>query len=447
MRTNSLFAKILLAVLLISVAACTFTAAARADEEPIPIPAEPAVEKCRSAYLYNVENDRVLFKYNPSEQVYPASTVKLMTAIVAFEFFADDLDAKITVTRDMLDEVSGNRIGFYEGEVVSARQMLNCMLVNSANDAAIILAHGVAGSTSAFVRMMNEKAAWIGAYQTTYTNPTGLHDDLMVTTAADTAVIAKYAYSIPGFIEITSTSKYVMDSTNVSDYRSIYNRNCMISKYYNVNYYYPDAIGMNAGATTQGGYAICAAARNDSMNLTYIAVVLGAEAEGEQYYNYINARNMLDWAFSAYTYTQVLSSSRVICELPVNLSSTLDYVTLVPERSITSYLPTDADLAEDIQYSFNTYTDSLDAPVEAGDVVGTITVTYKDEILGSCALVTTSSIARSEFLNILSKIQEFTKSRLFIGTVISIAVLSIGYILFKARQREKKLRRIGGGRL
>ncbi len=238
-----------------------------------------------------------------------------------------------------------------------------------------------------------------------------------------------------------------MDSTNRSDYRSIYNRNCMISKYYNVNYYYPDAIGMNAGATTQGGYAICAAARNDASNLTYIAVVLGAEGEDEQYYNYINAINMLDWAFKAYTYAQVLSSSRVICELPVNLSSTLDYVTLVPEKSITSYLPANADLSEDIQYSYNTYTDSLDAPVEAGDVVGTITVMYKDEILGSCALITTSSIARSEFLNILSNIREFTKSRFFIATVISIAVLAVAYILFKARQREKKLRRIGGGRI
>ena len=80
-------------------------------------------------------------------------------------------------------------------------------------------------------------------------------------------------------------------------------------------------------------------------------------------------------------------------------------------------------------------------------MVGTITVMYKDEILGSCALITTSSIARSEFLNILSNIREFTKSRFFIATVISIAVLAVAYILFKARQREKKLRRIGGGRI
>ena len=170
MRKTS-FSRIVSLIMLMILTVLPLSSYVSADEEPIPD--EPSVERCQSAYLFNVENDRVLFKYNPTEQVYPASTVKLMTAIVAFEYFADDLDSKITVTRDMLDEVSGNRIGFYEGEVVSARQMLNCMLVNSANDAAIILAHGVAGSTSAFVRMMNDKAAWIGAYETTYTNPTG----------------------------------------------------------------------------------------------------------------------------------------------------------------------------------------------------------------------------------------------------------------------------------
>ena len=316
------------------------------------------------------------------------------------------------------------------------------MLVNSANDAAIILAHATAGDTASFVRMMNEKAAWIGAYETYYMNPTGLHDDLMVTTAADTALIAKYAYSIPEFMDITSTSKYVMDATNRSDYRSIYNRNCLISKFYSVDYYYSKAIGMNAGATTQGGYALCAVAEDEERGLTYLAVVLGAESEEGKLYNYINGTNMLEWAFEAYDYAKVLSSSSVICELPVKLSSTLDYVTLVPQQDITVYLPSSVDLNNDIKYSYNTYSDSLNAPVEAGAEAGTITVLYGDEILGTCPLITTSSIARSEFLFFLEQVKDFARSRFFIGTVISAVVLSVLYVLFRARQREKKLRRM-----
>ena len=135
-------------------------------EEDAPLPPVPMIERCAAAYLYNFENDRVMFEYNSTDIVYPASTVKLMTAIVAFDEFEGALDTQITVTRDMLKEVAGNKIGFYEGEVVTVRQMLYCMLVNSANDAAIILAHATAGDTASFVRMMNEKAAWIGAYET-----------------------------------------------------------------------------------------------------------------------------------------------------------------------------------------------------------------------------------------------------------------------------------------
>ena len=405
---------------------------------------EPAVEYAQAAVLYNFENDRILYEYNSTETVYPASTVKIMTAIVIMEHFGDALDTEITVTQAMIDETAGNRIGFSLGEVVTVEQMLNCMLVNSANDAAIILAHACAGTTSAFVKLMNNKAAWIGAYGTYYTNPTGLHHDDMVTTARDTMLIAKYAYSLPGFIEITSTPKYVMDATNKNTFRNIYNRNCMISKFYSVDYYYNRAIGMNAGATTQGGYALCAAACDEEKALTYLAVVLGAESVEGTLYNYVNAANLLDWAFESYGYITVLPETKMICELDVNLSSTLDYVTLVPEKDITVYMPTSVDVANEIRYSYNTYADSLNAPVEAGQVAGTITVLYGDEILGSCSLVTTSSITRSEFLFYLSKISDFTKTRFFRGTIISMVVLSVAYVMVKAAHRERKLRRSRG---
>ena len=404
------------------------------DSEPEEMPG-PEVERLEGAFLYNFENDQVLFEYDPEERVYPASTVKLMTAIVAFETFEGKLASKITVTSAMLNEVSGNKIGFYEGEIVTVEQMLNCMLINSANDAAIILAHACAGSTEEFVNLMNDKAVELGAYNTYYTNPTGMHNSAMVTTARDTGTIAKYAYHIPGFIEITSTPKYVMEATNRCDFRNIYNRNCMISKYYS------GAVGMNAGATQQGGYALCAVAEDAEDNLTYLAVVLGADGEDETYYNYINAERMLDWAFASYGYETVLSTSQMICEIDVNLSSTLDYVTLVPEREISVYLPASVNLERDIRYSYNTYEDAMDAPVEAGQEAGTITVIYGDEILGSCALITTSSITRSEFLYFLDRVGEFTGSRFFRATVVSAVVLSIAYVFIKASIRERRLRR------
>ncbi len=400
----------------------------------------PVISNCIGAYLYNFENDQVLLEKRTDERIYPTSTVKIMTGIVAIEALGDDLDREITVTREMLKQVAGNNIGLVEGEIVTVEQLLHGCLVNSANDAAIVLACAAYGSVEAFVAKMNEKAAWLGAYDTYYANPTGMHNDAMVTTVADTATIAKHAYSLPLFMEIVSTPKYVMEATNRSDYRNIYNRNCLISKYYNVSYYYKRAIGMNAGSTTQGGYAICAVAEEPATGLTYLAIVMGAESVDGNLYNYVNAIRLFEWAFSSYTYLEVLPADRIICELPVELSSTLDYVTLVPKNAITVYLPTETVVETDIRYSYNTYTDTLAAPVETGQEAGTITVLLGDQILGSCPLVTTSSVARSEFLYFLARVRAFTGSRFFKATVVSAIVLTIGYVLLVAYLKERRMR-------
>lgn len=402
--------------------------------------AMPVIDHCIGAYLYNFENDEVLYSVGADERVYPTSTVKLMTGIVAIEELGDDLSRQVTITAEMLSKVAGNNVGLLAGEVVTVEQLLYAMLVNSANDAAMVLAYAACGSVEAFVERMNEKANTLGAYDTYYANPTGMHNDAMVTTVADTAIIAKYAYTLPLFMEIVSTPKYVMEATNLSDYRNIYNRNCLLSKYYNVNYPYPRATGMNAGATTQGGYAICATAEESSTGLSYLAIVMGADEEDGAIYSYVNAIKLFEWAFQNYDYIEVLSAGRIICELPVRLSSTLDYVTLVPSENIEVYLPTTVDVERDIRYSYNTYADTMDAPIATGEEAGTITVLMGERILGSCTLVTTSSVARSEFLYFLARVRQFSQSRFFIATVVAAVVLSIVYVLLKAHWREKHIR-------
>ena len=402
--------------------------------------AMPVIDHCIGAYLYNFENDEVLFSVGTDERVYPTSTVKLMTGIVAIEELGDDLSRQVTITGEMLSKVAGNNVGLMAGEVVTVEQLLYAMLVNSANDAAMVLAYAAGGSVEAFVDKMNEKANTLGAYKTYYANPTGMHNDAMVTTVADTAIIAKYAYTLPLFMEIVSTPKYVMEATNLSDYRNIYNRNCLLSKYYNVNYPYPRATGMNAGATTQGGYAICATAEESSTGLSYLAIVMGADEVDGAIYSYVNAIKLFEWAFRNYDYIEVLSADRIICELPVRLSSTLDYVTLVPSETIEVYLPTTVNVERDIRYSYNTYEDAMEAPIATGEEAGTITVLMGDRILGSCTLVTTSSVARSEFLYFLARVRQFSQSRFFIATVVSAVVLSVIYVLLKAHWREKHIR-------
>ena len=398
----------------------------------------PLVEHAGGAYLYNIENDAVLYTYNEDAKVYPASTVKLMTGIIAVEALGGDPSRKITVTSEMLYKVVGNNIGLVVGEEVTVNDMLHALLVNGANDAAQVIAVTVGGSVEKFVSMMNEKAQLLGAYNTYYTNPTGMHDDRMVTTVSDTAAIAKYAYGLPGFTEITSLTKYVMDETNKKDYRNLFNRNSQLSKFYDTRYYYPDAVGMNAGYTVQSGYCLVSVASRD--NLSYLAIVMNAESTDEDIYSYANVENMLDWAFDSYGYTEVLGVSQRVCEMSVSLSSTVDYVTLVPAESIVRYLPRDLDPNE-FNLSYNTFDESLVAPVEAGQICGTVTVTYNGEILGTTDLIATVSVTRSEFLFFLSKITAFTSGRFFRALIVFLILFSGAYVLIQAHRREEKMRR------
>lgn len=436
MKTNIRKYIALLSALLVLISALTVPSAADGADAAVP----PEIEGCASYYLYNFENNRVLASSNTDTPVYPASAVKLMTGIVAAEALGDQLDRRITVTSNMLADAAGNKLGLVAGEEVSVRDMLYACLEGGANDAALVLAHTVAGSTDEFVSLMNTKAALLGAYDTHYTNPTGLHDDAMVTTAADTAIIAKYVAGIPLLCEITSSQKYVMEKTNLKDFRNIYNRNCLISKFYDTYdtpYRYERATGMNAGSTSRSGSVVIATAKNSDGDLSYLAVLMGAYSDESVNYAYAGAVALFDWAFSAWDYLDVLSEEELICEIPVTLSSAVDSVALSPKTGLRVYLPTSTDMETELEYSYTTLYDSLPAPIRKGESAGAVTVLYKGEVIGSAELVTTIDIERSELLYTLSQIEEFTSSRFFIGTLVAAVVLTAAYILLNARVKNK----------
>ena len=429
------FAAAIFAVILVAVCALPMAAAEKViSTEP------PVIEGAAAYYLYNFENDKVLCSEGTDIALYPASTVKLMTGILAIEELGDDLDREITITSEMLKTAAGNRLGLVAGEIVTARDMLYATLEGGYNDAALVLACTVGGSVEEFVGMMNTKASLLGAFDTRYTNPTGLHDDAMITTAADTAKIAKHAAGMPLMVEITSSPKYVMDKTNLKDFRNIYNRNCLVSKFYDTYatpYRYERATGMNAGSTAKAGSVVVATAKNEDGDLTYLAVVMGADSNEKVNYAYAGAVELFNWAFSAWGYIDVLSVDNVICEVPVTLSSAVDYVTLSPKKSIRVYLPTSTDLEKEVEYSYTTLHEDLAAPVKKGDTAGTVTAIYKGEIIGSTDLVTNIDVERSELLYTLAQIEDFTGSRFFIGAVVSAVILSAVYIFVNARVKTK----------
>jgi D-alanyl-D-alanine carboxypeptidase len=403
---------------------------------------DPEFVNVAAAYLYNIETDTILYTYNENNVLYPTSTVKIMTGIIAIEELGHDLNREITITDAMIKGVMGQNIQLKKGEILTVENLINALLVGGANDAAQALAVTISGSVEGFVAKMNARAKELGAENTFYMNPSGMHNDSMVTTAYDTFLIARHAYGLGLFMEITSNPKYVIGEPSSSSYRTINNRNYMIARNVDLRYYYPLAAGMNAGSTPEGGACVVTTASNEG--LTYLCVVMGAEniKGDEAIYSYQTARTLLNWAFENYGYREILSSSEIVCEIPVSLSASVDHVTLVPSEPLSVFLPIDVDIKNEITFSHKTISERLDAPIEAGQTAGMITIIYKDKILGNIDLITTSSISRSEFLFILARIRTFTGSRFFKATIVAVIVLSILYVIIQSirRQRGKKKR-------
>lgn len=395
----------------------------------------PDMSHAKAVYLYNVELGRVMAEKNPKESIYPASTVKIMTGLVAIEELGSRISQNVTVTEEMLKGVSGNNIKLKAGETVNLTDMLYATLCGGANDSAAVLAYASCGSMEAFVSEMNEKAKLLGAIDTNYTNVSGMHDPLMVTTAYDTFLVSKAASENGLFTEITSQSKYVMPATNLSEERNIYNKNYLISRYSETKYYNKYAKGLNSGSTSQGGYCLAACTENDGQ--TYICVVMGADEYEGNISSYTVANALLDWAYGSYGYVTVLSTDRLVCEIPVTLSEDVDYVTLRPANNLSVFMPLSVDTEKELVYTHKLTSSSLEAPVEEGQVAGFISVEYNGELLGNVDLVTMNRVGRSEFLYTLKHLRDFSHSRVFIVSVISFALLFTVYILGTAMYRGK----------
>lgn len=387
----------------------------------------PDVSNAEAVYVYNVENDSVLFAYNEKEKVFPTSTAKIMTAIIAIEHYGGNFDDKLTVSSDAIKGVTGNYIALKAGEVVTVRDLLGALIVGGANDAANVIAFDISGNQADFVRKMNEKAREIGALNTVYTNPYGIHNNSMYTTAEDTAKIALYAYKINYFTETSSLAKYEISATNMSETRVIHNRNYLISRNRETKYYLAGVSGLNAGGTEQGGN--CLAAAKSDKGLTQLCIVMGAKEIEGTVYSYVYAKELFEWAFASFGYVKLLDKNKMICELPVTLSNTADHVTLLPERNVEKYLPIDIDIDSEIDLSYTLYSESLEAPVEGGLTAGFLTLSYNGEVIDKLQLVTNNSVDRTQFLYILSKIENLTKSAAFIFSAITFVFLSVIYLL------------------
>ncbi len=390
-----------------------------------------------SNIVINLETESVMFDKRSQDRVYPASTVKIMTAIIVYEE-VPDLSVEVTAG-EIVNSSSGRRLGIEPGDVYTAGDLLHALLLTGANDAALVLAEYVGGTVENFVDMMNAKADKIGAQNTFYKNPTGLHNSEMSTTARDTALIASYAYYINDLTEMSSLTNYYITPKNKPDETHLlYNRNSFVSRSNGITqYYYPGAKGLNSGSTEQAGNCLVTTASKSG--LTYLCVVMSAPTTDGVINSYTDAELLLDACFDSFANTQVVSTGKVICEVPINLVANVDHMTLYPESTLEALLPTNLDTEKDLIFDRVIYNESVDAPISKGERFGELLIKYKDDYpIGKVYLVADSNYERSRLLYFFDRVEKFMTSRFFIVTVVSAVILTAIYIAVSYRISKKK---------
>ncbi|MBP3666310.1 MAG: D-alanyl-D-alanine carboxypeptidase [Clostridia bacterium] len=395
---------------------------AHATEAP-PVSADVGV-----VLLLNLENNLTLYEKEADTNVYPSSSVKIMTGLLACRSLSDRQDEVVTVSAAMVAGVSGRSMHLADGEKLTVRDLLYAAICGGYNDAACVLACLSSGSVAAFVEDMNEEALRLGTLHTRYTNPTGLHDPAMCTTARDIAIIAREAYANDLYMKISSSRTYTVPATNVSDERLFSNRNALISDS-SQNYYNGYCKGMNAGMTDEGGWCVVTVCeRGGASNLCIILRGLDV-ASGELIPAYVQTNRLLSWANRAYAYRTVLAAGETLDTVRVGMTGvSKSKADLVPAEDLMIYLPADLDVEG--QLEFNTILDGgeLTAPITAGQAVGTVTVSHGGRIVGKASLTVTEDFKRSGFLDALSSFRTYLTGRAFLLTIPIFAVLLLPYL-------------------
>ncbi len=426
-------------------------------------PAVPAEAEIRSqskdeleiladyAILYNPEENIIYYEKNAYDQAYPASTTKVMTALLVCEALDRgdiSLDQKVTASNTFSWGLTAGSASIHiqVGEEFTVEQLLYALLLPSANDAANVLAETVAGSRVDFVDLMNERAAQLGLEHTHFMNAHGLNNDEHYTTAYDLCRIFTEAMKHEEFQKVIGTAEYDIPATSKSEARRLQNTNALLTEAYRPGYVYEYTIGGKTGTTNAAGVCLVCAAEKDGTTLYSVVLhadIVRGDDGSEIYRNFTETKKLFDWGFDAYRTQTLFEDGQILGQVPVHYGLEADSVSLVNDGEITKFLPTDADLSG-LQTEVDYKDEMLEAPVEAGVKLGTVTLKDGDgEELGTLDLVTAAAIKKDEKAYRKDQIHDF----FFHGPGMPLVIVAAALIAFRiwlvvTRRRKQRLARI-----
>ncbi|SHJ82551.1 D-alanyl-D-alanine carboxypeptidase family protein [Paramaledivibacter caminithermalis] len=392
-----------------------------------------------SGVLIDFETGEVLFEKNAHKQMYPASTTKIMTAILTLE--NANLNDKVIIDKEA-PFTEGSRMYVKEGEEFTVDQLLHALLIESANDSAVALAKHISGSTEEFAKLMNKRAKELGALNTHFTNPHGLPDENHVTTAYDLAMIAKYGMTIPKFREIVKTIRYQIPATEKTpEIRYFRNRNRLLHgvgpgnkiKYNGewIDIKYDIVDGIKTGYTSKAGQCLVSTAFKD--NRRVISVVLKAIRTNV----YLDSRTLIDYGFNNFKKINVVNSGTKLktIEIENGIEKNLDLIT---QDSISKIVPKDYN-ESNIKMAIE-LNPEIKAPISKGEALGKVIYSINNEIIGKTNLIAKNSIDEKQIYKIVKRIKD-PKNMSFFKIVLGIIVLFIIWRTIVTINRIRRKRR------
>lgn len=392
-----------------------------------------------AALLMDAETKTVLYEKNGYTRQYPASITKLMTALLAIENLSPEQTITFSKEAIFSIEPGSNHIGMDVGEQITVDQALHGLLLESANEVANGLGEAVSGSISGFAQLMTDRASQLGALDTHFVNPNGLHDPEHYTTAYDMALIASYLTTNDYFLQIMKDTSYQIPPTNlVDEVRYLAQQHPMINPVRNPSLFREDVIGGKTGYTDQARQTLVTMARRGETTL--VAVILKAEKSTV----YTDTNELLDFGFNSYTTKTLHTTDEILKTLPMySVKSGQDY--LAANCGIS--LAEDANLLinrlvdeEDISLSFD-LPESLLPSVQSGDLIGTVDFVLNGKSLGTFNLIVSKIDWQPEpEFNALQKLSFLPP--MYVALIVILALFMLLLLFFFIRKHHKRRKRI-----
>lgn len=400
-----------------------------------------------AVYFMNMDTGIVIYSKNADAQVHPASTTKIMSAALAMEL-CDDLDNTIvTVPEDVWSSFNGlvvSNAGLKVGEELTMNELIHCMMLQSANEAAVTVAEYY--GYDAFIKMMNDKAAELGCTNTHFTNPHGAFVQDHYTSAHDMALITAWAMSVPGFWDISQKARYDKRETNKNEAVTL--TTTILMQDSANRYYTPYIKGIKTGTLDEAGRCLVSAAQQDGV--TYMLVILGAPLENtDQIWidgtsSYTDTRLCYDWAFENLKLVNIVDPSTIVTEVKLRYAAQKDNLLLYPDGELYAIIRKDDEAAHEVRYVYDELPESVKAPVKEGDIIGKAKVYYGDMYIGETNLIARDTVEIDGFVMVMdaiSAVLSSTVAMVIYGVLLVVVLLYLYYVLVVVPKARKKQRR------